>query len=193
MEPSAVWPLVVSDDSPEDDMVLVAAAQADATAFAVLYARYLPRVYRYLRVRSPGDEEAADLTQQVFLQAWQALPGYQARGVPFAAWLFRIARHLATDAYRRRGPTLAWDAVPVEAQPPADIDLEAALLRQEALARLRDLLARLPADKRELLALRFAARLTAREIGAVVGKSEAAVHKQIERTLHTLKDQYDEP
>ena len=130
---SIIWPLTIGAGGAEDNAALVA-AQADAAAFAVLYTRYLPRVYRYLRVRTPGDEDAADLTQQVFLQAWRALPGYQARGVPFAAWLFRIAHHLATDAYRRqRRPTLAWDALPVEAQPPADTDLEAAVLHQEAL------------------------------------------------------------
>ncbi len=90
-----------------DDDQLVAAAQADPALFAALYRRYLTRVYRYARARVPTDEDAADATQQVFLQALDALPSYRARGVPFSAWLFRIARNATIDAHRRRRATLA--------------------------------------------------------------------------------------
>jgi RNA polymerase sigma-70 factor (ECF subfamily) len=69
---------------------------------------------------------------------------------------------------------------------------ESAALLKEARTRLRALLAQLDPDKRELLVLRFVSRLTAREIGLVVGKSEQAVQKQLTRTLHALKERYDE-
>ncbi|HEY7355449.1 MAG TPA: sigma-70 family RNA polymerase sigma factor, partial [Ktedonobacterales bacterium] len=77
-----------------DEAALVAAAQADPAAFDALYQRYLARVYRYLRAHVGSDDEAADLTQQVFLKALDALPRYRPRGAPFAAWLFQIARHV---------------------------------------------------------------------------------------------------
>ena len=176
----------------QDEAALVAAAQADPAAFAVLYQRYLARVYRYLRAHVGSDEDAADLTQHVFLRALDALPRYRSSGAPFAAWLFRIARHAATDAYRRKRPTLAWDALPEDLQPPAEHDPVVRVLRLEALARVGELLARLDAAKRELLALRFAAGLSAPEIAQVVGKSPAAVKKQLTRTLQMLKEQYHE-
>jgi RNA polymerase sigma-70 factor (ECF subfamily) len=173
-----------------DEAGLIAEAQTSPAAFGPLYRRYLGRVYRYMRAHVPSEEDAADLTQQVFLQALDALPGYRQRGAPFAAWLFRIAHHAVIDAARRHRSALDLAALPETLQPPGSQDPEAAVLRQEALTRLRSLLATLDAEKRELLALRFAARLSAPEIAEVVGKSPAAVKKQLTRTIHALKEQY---
>lgn len=173
-----------------DEALLVSAAQADPEAFGVLYLMYLERVYRYLCVHALTLEDAADLTQQVFLRAFKALPSYRYRGVPFSAWLFSIARNLLTDSGRQHKTTLDWAQLPETMQPHTDGDLDATLLRREALHKLADTLAGLSPDKRELLALRFAARLTASEISLVVGKSEGAVQKQLERIIHDLKKSY---
>ncbi len=75
-----------------DDQALVRAAQADVAQFNALYHLYVERVHRYMLARTHNAEDAADLTQQVFLQALDALPRYRDRGVPFAAWVFRIAQ-----------------------------------------------------------------------------------------------------
>ena len=182
----------VMDDGLTDEAGRIAAAQADPAAFAALYRRYLPRVYRYLRARAPVPEDAADLTQQVFLQALDALPAYRPSGAPFAAWLFRIARHVAIDADRRRRPTLDVAALPEGLHPADERGPEAIILRREALAHLDALLRRLDPEKRELLALRFGAGLSATEIAAVVGKRPEAVKKQLTRILHALKEQYRE-
>lgn len=179
-------------DKEADETHLVQAARHDPAAFDILYQRYLIRVYRYLRLRTNTEEDAADLTQQVFLQVLDALPGYEERGLPFAAWLFRIARNAATDAYRRYRITVTWDFLPEAAHPTAGQDPETVTVQRESLSQLRQLLATLSQDKRELLALRFAAGLTSPEIAAIVGKSEAAVKKQLARTLGALKEQYRE-
>jgi RNA polymerase sigma-70 factor (ECF subfamily) len=173
-----------------DDDALVRAARADPGAFAGLYHRYLDRVYAYLRARTATAEDAADLTQQVFLQALAALPRYRAAGGGFAAWLFRIARNVAADWHRRRRATVTWDLVPEALQPDAGLGVDASLLRQEDLARLRALFAALDPQTRELLVLRFAARLTVAEIAGVLGKSEAATQKRLYRIIQTLKEQY---
>jgi RNA polymerase sigma-70 factor (ECF subfamily) len=177
----------------EGEARLVQAARHDVAAFAPLYRAYQPRVYRYLRLRTASDEDAADLTQQVFIQALDALPKYQERGLPFAAWIFRIARNAVIDAQRReRHRTHATlDGLP-EALLVSQADgPEAAVLRQERLDRLRELLARLDPEKRELLGLRFATGLSSREIAAVVGKREEAVKRQITRIIQSLREQYD--
>ncbi len=179
-----------AEDLDRDEAALVAAAQANPAAFGTLYRRYLPQVYRYVRAHVASDEDAADLTQHVFLSALDALPSYRDRGVPFAAWLFRIARNAAVDAARRQRPSVTWDAVP-EALHPADAhEPESDLLRSEDLARLDALLRRLDPAKREMLSLRFAAGLSAPEIAAVVGKRPEAVKKQLTRILQALKEQY---
>lgn len=174
-----------------DDLTLVRLAQVDPSMFGSLYQRYLPRIYRYIRTRSITDDEAADLAQQVFLNALAALPRYRTSGPPFPAWLFRIAHNLVIDANRQRRPDVPWEHTRRVRHLVDDADLEGEFLRQESLASLRKLLARLEQDKRDLLALRFAAGLSSREIASVVGKREAAVKKQLARTIHRLKEQYD--
>lgn len=176
-----------------DEADLVRLAQEDPSTFAALYQLYLSRVYNYVRARLASEEEAADLTQQIFLQALNALPAYQARGTPFAAWLFQIARNAVIDHYRRRKRFVSWDALPgMFHTPPGQEEIDALLIHRERLARLKTLVARLAPFERELLALRFAAGLSSPEIAQVVGKSPAAVKKQLTRLLHALKEQYSE-
>ena len=86
----------------DEEPALVDAARSDPAAFVELHARYEACVWRYLRARTATEEDAADLTQQTFLQALDGLPRYRERGLSFAAWLFRIARNVATDHHRRR-------------------------------------------------------------------------------------------
>ncbi len=180
-------------DAVNDEAALVHAAQLHPAAFGPLYDRYVDRIYAYLWARTSGTEDAADLTQHVFVQALDALPRYRAGRVPFAAWLFRIARNAATDWRRRQHATVAWDLVPDALHPQASDEsdeVEARVVRQEELIRLRALLAALDAETREALILRFTAGLTLADVGAVIGKSEEATRKKIARALHTLKEQY---
>lgn len=176
--------------SEHDVPSLVRAAQADPAAFSPLYAEFHVRIYRYLRLRTPNNEEAADLTQQVFLQALDALPHYDERGLPFAAWLFRIARNAAIDAQRKRHPTVDIDLLPDAFLLSDEGNPEAEALRQERLEQLRALLAQLDTEQRELLALRFAAGLTSREIADIVDKREGAVKRQLSRLIQKLREQY---
>jgi RNA polymerase sigma-70 factor (ECF subfamily) len=183
----------IQSGAPASDAALVRAAQADPTAFAALYARYRIPVFRYLRLRLETEEDAADLTQQVFLHALAALPRYRERGVPFAAWLFRIARNQATNALRGRSRTVTLDLVPERHWQDDAGDPEAHALRAERLLRLRALYLRLDQDKQDLLALRFGAGLSSSEIASLVGRSQAAVKKQLTRIIQSLREQYGEP
>lgn len=184
MHPSVTFTALRSAAA-SDDAELVRRAPSDATALAELYQRHVARVYRFVRGRCSSADEAADLTQLVFLKMAEAIPRYRERGLPFAAWLFRIARNATIDHARRHRPTLPWDALGDAAAPD---DVEGAVLDREARARLGALLAELSPDERELLALRFAAGLSSREIAAVVGASEAAVKKRLTRSIQRLKE-----
>ena len=186
---------VVSRSEPQGDEEarLVQAACGDPAAFEALYQRYRARVYGYLRTRTTTDEDAADLLQHVFLRVLDALPHYQPQRGPFAAWLFVIARNMATDFHRRQGATVAWDLVPPGLRTPPGDTVEAQVLRREDNARLAVLIRALPPLKREMLALRFVGQLTVPEIAAVIGKREDATRKLLARTLQTLKERYDDP
>jgi RNA polymerase sigma-70 factor, ECF subfamily len=191
-----VWPSKsqpgVSQDIAPDEATTISAAQVDPTAFDALYRRYLEPVYRYVRIQVPHLEDAADLTQQIFLQALDALPTYQARGLPFAAWLFRIARNAVIDSYRRRkGGAVSFELLPEDLHPVAGNDDPLTLvLEREREQRLHALVRALPPHKQELLLLRFAGQLSSSEIALVVGRSPAAVQKQLTRILLELKGHY---
>jgi RNA polymerase sigma-70 factor, ECF subfamily len=180
------------------ERALVEAAKLDSAAFGRIYQQYLPRIYRYLRLRLGSEDDAADITQQVFLQALAALPGYREKGLPFAAWLFRIARNAALNANQRHRIAFNWDVLtdislaPDKQTEEDELNPEAMVLKRETVSQLSALLAELDAAKLELLVLRFAAGLTVRQISQVVGKSEAAIHKQISRTLRVLRVQFRE-
>lgn len=181
--PAASPAPAATDDS------LVSAVRDGQAGFADLYDHYLPRVYRYLYARVQSPEDAADLTQAVFLRAYTALPRYKSGNTPFVAWLFRIARNAAVDHQRRRRPSVPLEPLAGNLQD-HQASPEALALQGERLANLRSLLAGLKPQERDLLALRFAAGLSSSEIAALVGKSEAATKKQLTRTIHALKEYY---
>lgn len=192
MNELSAWHVILGDGAGGDEAALIEAAKGSSEAFGELYQRYVGRIYHYLRARSDSEEEAADLTQQVFEQALKALPKYRDRGAPFVAWLFRIARNSAINAGRRRRANLAWHRVPESLHPVDNRSLEADALKDEAHRRLWNLLARLDPGERELVTLHFMSELTLREISLVVGTSQATVQRRLTRTLRSLKEQYDE-
>jgi RNA polymerase sigma-70 factor (ECF subfamily) len=171
-------------------MELAQNARQDPAAVAHVYELYFARVYRYLRMRVEHESDAEDLTQQVFLQALNALPRYEIRDTPFAAWLFTIARRALADHGQRARRRLAPIALDVAPEMVDEQDMERDLLRRESYEQLARLLATLDPTERDLLALRFAGGLDATEIAAIFGKRHDAIWKQLRRLLHTLKEQY---
>jgi RNA polymerase sigma-70 factor (ECF subfamily) len=182
---------LASDDadrrSLDDEAALIREAQLDRTAFGPLYERYVDRVFAYLRSRTASDQDAADLTQQVFVQALDALPRYRPRGAPFVAWLLRIARNAAINFHKRHRQTLTWDLLPHGLQPVGGEDVGIRVEQRDTLERL---FVQLSPDNREILILRFAADLTVAEIAAVLGKSEAATRMRLVRALRSLREHY---
>lgn len=171
---------------PPGDEALAAAVRDDPRAFEALYVRHRASVYRYLRSRVRDDDLAADLTATTFERALVAIGRYRPMGGGFLAWLFRIARNAAIDADRRGARLAPADLARLPARPGPEVDAVAA----ERLAELRARVADLPDLQREAIVLRYAARLTAREIGGVIGKSEAATQKVLTRALAALKETY---
>jgi RNA polymerase sigma-70 factor (ECF subfamily) len=171
------------------DDALVEAARHDPRAFEALYLRHRTSVFRYLRARVGDEDDAADLTATTFERALGAIGGYRPAGAGFAAWLLRIARNAAIDAERRHGRRRV---VPLDAglEVAGDAGPDARLSAAEDRADLLRRLGALPDLQRDALVLRFGSRLTAGEIGAVIGKSEAATQKLLTRALAALKEAY---
>lgn len=167
---------------------LVQAAQADPHQFIPLYDRYFKRIYHYVLARVGDTQTAEDLTAQVFLKCLESLPRYRP-DAPFAAWLFTIARHTVISHYRRERPSSSYDDEPANT---ARDEVPEWVEAGEELARLRELLAELEEDERELLRLRFAAGLTYREIAAMQGRSRGAVKMAAHRLLRRLQREMED-
>ncbi len=170
------------------DADLVRVARQDRAAFAPLYRRYVTPIYRYIYSRVGHRADAEDLTSQVFSEAIAALDRYREEG-HFTAWLFTIASRRIADHHRQNRPELPLELMVEQVtavhNPPAEV------AHQETLGQLAQLLDQLPADKQELLRLRFAAGLTYAQIGSVTGRSEAAVKMAMNRLLKQLQQAWE--
>jgi RNA polymerase sigma-70 factor (ECF subfamily) len=172
----------------EADDDLASLARSDLAAFGLLYERHRLAVYRYLRGRTRTEDAAADLTAETFERALRALPRYRRAGGGFLAWLLRIARNAAIDASRRSAPgNLAADLVAADERD----EPEAVAVARETRVALLDAIDRLPEPQREAVLLRYASRLTARQIGSVIGKSETATQKLLSRALASIRESCD--
>src|SRR5476649_134051 len=108
-----------ASDLEEESRLVLRAVKRDSAAFGLLYESHLDRIYRYVfyRVGTPSDSE--DLTEIVFLKAWEAIDRYQPRGVPFVAWLYRLAHNLVVDRYRSRRSSVPLDDIKETEEPGA--------------------------------------------------------------------------
>jgi RNA polymerase sigma-70 factor (ECF subfamily) len=161
------------------------ARDGDASAFAALYEAFAPRVYRFFRFRVATAEAAEDLMQQVFVKVIEHLPNYRAQGVPFAAWLFRMARNAWIDEHRT-----ARQSVPLEAlaeQASVGADPEQMALASADWDRVRGALHVLSDDQREVVACRFFAGLSPRETAAQMGCSVGSVSVLQHRAMAALR------
>ena len=170
--------------------VTTAAASDRAATLEALYAAHRRPVYRYLRSLTASDDEAGDLTATTFERAFVAIDRLRPEGSALA-WLLRIARNAAIDSARRRRPAMSLDEFADLDQHGAGETPEEAFLERERTEELRNLVHALPEAQRHAVALRYAAGLSAREIGRVIGKSEAASQKLVQRALAALREARD--
>jgi RNA polymerase sigma-70 factor (ECF subfamily) len=172
-----------SGSPPGDDRLLVEAAKKDPSRFAELYELNFARVYGYI-ARRVGDRDAAqDLTSDVFHKALASIHSFDWRGVPFAAWLLRIAANMIVDRSKHGGKEIGQDELPDLPDPGARPKLEEA----DECARLYLLVDQLPVDQRRVIGMRFAEEKSIREIAQALGRTEGAVKQLQFRALQNLR------
>lgn len=177
------------DYSTLTDAELVEAARGDKNAFGVLYERYVKKIYNYIFYRTGNQHDAEDLTSRVFFRAMSHVETYTERGVPFQAWLYRIAHNLVANWHRDRGrrkiiPLDEFIAAGLRSEAP-EKSAEDAEEREQLLAAIR----RLPEERQQLLVLKFVDHLSNAEIGAIMGRTEGAIKSLYHRTLLALRDE----
>jgi RNA polymerase sigma-70 factor (ECF subfamily) len=171
-----------------DDTELIERAKTDKEAFGELYELYVDRIYNYVYYRTGNVEDAEDLTARIFFKAMQHIGNYHDRGVPFSAWLYRIAHNLVANWHRDRSrrKIISLDDIVQWQAPEKGPEFVTQLMEDKdaLLAAIR----RLPADRQELLILKFVERLSNAEIGEIMGRSEGAIKSLYHRTLLSLRD-----
>lgn len=172
----------------EEERLQILAAQRDRSAFTPIYERYVDQVYAYTLMLTRDRERAEDVTAATFTKAIEELPRFEWRGVPYSAWLFRVASNLVIREQRRRGWIELPAHLPDEGSDP--------LLVVEARSRddeVRAAVAALPPDQRRAVWLRFGADLRNAEIAEVMGRSEGAVKLLVFRGLTSLRRRFGAP
>ena len=139
------------------------AKQGDREALRYLYIRYADNVYGYVASIVRDDYEAEDVTQHVFAKLMTALPKYQEREVPFSAWILRVARNVAVDHMRQRRP------VPYEEVREFEVREEEDETSRHRSISLREALASLPEDQRQVIVMRHLVGLSPGEIASQLG------------------------
>ncbi len=177
----------------DDNAALSRAAQGDIEAFGILYERYVGRIYNYIYYRTGQSADAEDLTARVFYRAMQHIRGYRDRGLPFSAWLYRIAHNVLANWHRdnSRCKEVPLDEALLgrtDAQHP-----EIEVVRNEQRERLLQIIRCLPPDRQQLLILKFVEHYSNAEIGMIMGRTEGAIKSLYHRTLLSLRDEYGLP
>jgi len=178
--------------STEGDDRLIEKAKEDPEAFGALYQKYLALVYNYIFYRVHNVHEAEDLTAKTFYQAVFHLRRYTNQGVPFSAWLFRIAHNLVANWHRdrQRRKTYSLEAMAPGWHQEAEIaSLSEGMERKERAQWLKEAIGRLSAERQQLLLLKFVDGLSNAEIATIMGRTEGAIKALLHRTLFALRQE----
>jgi RNA polymerase sigma-70 factor, ECF subfamily len=168
-----------------DETLVERSTQGDAAAFGELYERYMEQIFRYLYYQTADKHEAEDLTETVFLKAWQALPRTRKPIANIRAWLYRLAHNLVIDRRRTRKKLATIEDYPYLSDPA--VSPEQALQSKEASQALAVLLTKLKPRSRQVLICRFINDLSHRETAEIMGLKENHVRVLQYRALQEMR------
>ena len=181
-----------ADNTPSEkdiDRLVKKSVKGDTVAFGELYDHFLDLIYRHIYYRVGNTSDAEDLTQQVFLKAWQAIGRYRKKSA-FGAWLMTISRNLIIDFYRARKEKESLDdRYEAASKDPGPAQVAEATDEQQRLLRV---IARLPEEQRQIIIMKFIEGYGYPEIAGLLGKKEGAVRVIQHRALKKLREFLDE-
>ena len=177
----------IKDLEAEDENKLVnRSIKGDANAFGILYSRYMHSIYRYIYFRVGDEMEAEDMTEDVFVRAWKALPRYQFGKYPFTSWIYRIAHNLVVDGYRREPLPATVDAIEMVLLPDREPLPEELLMQEDDSVTLAQAIRKLSQEEQQVIVLRFIQGLTHTQVGKIIGKTKGASRVIQHRGLRSL-------
>ncbi len=172
-----------------DDEALSLATQGDKIAFGELYDQYATRIYNYVYYRTGSTQDAEDITSRVFFRAMRHITNYTDRGVPFSAWLYRIAHNLVANWHRDSSRHQEVELEDGYRASKGEEHPETALLESEEQNALMRLIRNLPEERQQLLILKFVEHMSNAEIGQIMDRTEGAIKSLYHRTLLSLREE----
>jgi len=178
----------LNDSNPniEADSLVRLAMNGDTEAFGRIYDIYADRIYRHIYYRTGNIEDARDMTQEVFIKAWQKLPKYKWTNTPFLGWLFTISHNLVIDYYRTKKDFVYLDSEIMTGDPDKSPEklLDAKFAQQE----VRRAIMQLPQEQQQVILMNFIEGFEYPEIAASLNKSEGNVRVIIHRALKKMRE-----
>ena len=173
----------------EAESLVEHAASGDTEAFGRLYDIYVDRIYRHIYYRTSNVEDARDLTQEVFIKAWQALPRYRRAKTPFLGWLFTISHNRVIDYYRTKKDHayLNNEIVTEDCETSPEKLVEAQFTQQE----VRRAILQLPEDQQQVILMNFIEGFEYNEIAAALNKTEGNIRVITHRALKRMREILD--
>ncbi len=173
-----------------EETILAKAASGDIEAFGWLYEKYVTRIYNYVYFRTGNSSDAEDLTAKVFMRAMKHIRNYRDLGLPFSAWLYRIAHNLVANWHRdngRKKEIPLEDGYIIQSGKHPEREVEVGEEREKIFRIIR----KLPPERQQLIILKIVEQLSNAEIGQIMGKSEGAVKSLYHRTLLAIRKEYE--
>jgi RNA polymerase sigma-70 factor (ECF subfamily) len=179
-----------SDTNPSDAELIAAAKDGEASAFGVLYERYMELIFRYVRGRVSNVRDAEDITERVFLNAFESLDGYRERGRPYSAFLYQVARNAIIDSYRDSSNEHDLE-IPERIRDPSADEPDDMLVQAERVEAIKAAMAQLSEDYQEVIRLRVLLSLPTSQAARWLKRSEGAVRVLLYRALKALREKME--
>jgi RNA polymerase sigma-70 factor (ECF subfamily) len=178
------------DPHPSDAHLIAAAKDGDVDAFGALYERYLDQIFRYVRARVSSVRDAEDITERVFLSAFESLDRYKQRGRPYSAFLYQVARNAIIDSYRdpvkSEEVELPERIEDTDSTKPIDV-----LVKAERVEAVKKAMEELSDDYQEVIRLRILLSLPTSQAAKWLERSEGAVRVLLYRALKSLREKME--
>ena len=168
---------------PSQDKLIRQAVKGDGEAFGLLYAQHLDAIYRYVRLRIGSEADAEDMTEDVFVKAWEALPGYRIGEHPFTSWLYRIAHNVTVDYHRKRQPD---SSAEMDDHHGEGGHVEELVAHRQQMSELVAAVQKLDDSEQDVVILRFVQGYSHDEVAAMIGKTVNATRVIQHRALAKL-------
>lgn len=179
-------------DELKDEEALILKSQADPEAFRPLYEKYFKRIFLFVHHRVGDKSLTADITSQVFLKALLNINKFSFRGLPFSAWLFRIALNECNDFFRKNS---RYRHVTMEEEMVEHLyeELTSETRLEDLRQQLPSILQKLSVDELQIIELRFFEQRPFKEVGDILGISETYAKVRVYRILEKMKKLFLKP